>query len=73
MKIDNDYYIQEGFEILAGPYNENSPREKTFLQSVINDLKAGNIEYKLEPAYGEKGAFRGTNVLRKGMILPKKK
>jgi hypothetical protein len=69
--MTNEYYIEEGFAILAGPYNENSPREKTFLQSVINDLKAGGIEYKLEDSFGENGTLRGTNVLRRGMILPK--
>jgi hypothetical protein len=69
--MTNEYYIEEGFAILAGPYNENSPKERVFLYNVINDLEAGNIEYKLEPSFGENGTLRGTNVLRRGMILPK--
>jgi hypothetical protein len=69
--MTNEYYIEPNFSILAGPYNENSPREMIFLYNVIDDLNAGNIEYKLEPSYGENGMLRGMNVLRKGMILPK--
>jgi len=69
--MTNEYYIEPNFSILAGPYNENSPREKSFLQNVINDLKAGGIEYKLEPSFGDNGNLRGVNVLRRGMILPK--
>jgi len=72
MTLNNGYYIEEGFAILAGPYNENSDAERAYLQNVINDLEAGEIEYRLEPSLGENGTLRGVNVLRSGMILPKK-
>jgi hypothetical protein len=69
--MTNEYYIEEGFAILAGPYNENSQKERLFLYNVISDMEAGNIEYKLEDSFGENGTLRGINVLRRGMILPK--
>jgi len=73
MTPNNLYYIEENFSILAGPYNENSETEKAYLQNVINDLEAGEIEYRLENCFSENGNIRGTNVLRRGMILPKAK
>jgi len=63
----NEYYIEQDFATLSGAYSEIFPQEMAWMQSVINDLKAGGIEYRVFK--NEHGYW----VQRKGMILCKKK
>jgi len=64
--MTNEYYIEEGFSVLAGPFAWGSKREQKYKNSVINDMKRGNIPWRIvnhnESDYIE----------RKGMILPKR-
>lgn len=63
----NEYYIEPDFATLSGAYSEIFPQEMQWMQSVINDLKAGGIEHRV--IKNEYGYW----VQRKGMILCKKK
>ena len=66
-KIANEYTIEPDFTILAGPYSPVIPQEMKWLDSVVEDMKAGNIEYRvtLEDGY--------YYVERRGMIITKRK
>jgi len=61
----NEYYICEEFKTLAGPYNKSRSQSREHLENVINDMKRGNINYKIV------GSDSKCYVQRTGMILPK--
>jgi uncharacterized protein YwgA len=66
-KLANEYTIEPDFSVLAGPYSAVLPQEMKWLDNVVADMKAGNIEYRVtkngEDFYVE----------RKGMIITKRK
>jgi uncharacterized protein YwgA len=66
-KLTNDYTIEPEFGILAGPYSSTIPQEIEWLDNVIADMKAGNIEYRVT----KDGA--DLYVERRGMIITKRK
>jgi hypothetical protein len=66
-KIPNEYYICNDFNTLCGPYNTLLPTERVYLESVISDMKRGNINYRIVGSPGQ------IYVERTGMILPKSK
>jgi hypothetical protein len=61
-----EYYIEEDFATLAGPYDPQIKREMRFLSNVVEDMKRGNIPYRI--VEDDKNRMM---VQRKGMILPK--
>ena len=63
-----EYYIEEGFYLLAGPYEYGNSTHTGMLERVIKDMQRGKIEYRLT-----KDNRGRTLVERKGMILPKRK
>lgn len=73
MDIQKEYYIEEDFATLAGPYCDDSQRDQEFLKRAIKQL--GKIPYRLVPAYKikEDGSQElvGVDLQRKGMILTK--
>ena len=76
MKLHSEYYIEEDFSDLAGPYNLDSKREVHYMNNVIKDLLRGSIEYRViewvqKMENGTVDERRGM-VQRKGMILPKR-
>ena len=66
-KLPNEYYICEEFVTLAGPYNTKKDQDSKFLESVVADMKRGNINYRLVEKSNK------TFVQRTGMIMPKAK
>lgn len=64
--MTNEYYIEEDFAVLAGPFANNKTEQK-FKNNVIEDLKRGNIPWII--TFEENGEY----VERKGMILPRRK
>lgn len=66
MKNEAEYYIEEDYSILAGPYVIGNKRHDQYLQNVVDDMKRGNIHYAIVSC----GPLR--YVERKGMILPKR-
>ena len=66
-KLANEYTIESDFSILAGPYSAVLPQEMKWLDNVVADMKAGNIEYRV--------TANGADfyVERKGMIITKRK
>jgi hypothetical protein len=66
-KLANEYTIEPDFSILAGPYSCVLPQEMKWLDHVVADMKAGNIEYRVT----KNGA--DLYVERKGMIITKRK
>jgi hypothetical protein len=64
----NEYYVEEDYAWLAGPYEPSNIVHNRMLERVIADMKRGNIDYRLSP--DERGR---TMVERKNMILPKRK
>jgi hypothetical protein len=67
MRNESEYYIEEDYSMLAGPYEFGNKKHEKYLQNVIDDMKRGGIHY----AIVNHGPFR--YVERKGMILPKRK
>lgn len=64
--MTNEYYIEEDFAILAGPFT-SGPTDQKYMHRVIDDMKRGNIPWKVQYINGE------AYIERKGMILPKRK
>jgi len=66
-KLANEYTIEPDFSILAGPYSSIIHQEMKWMENVITDMKAGNIEYRV--------TANGADyyVERKGMIVTKRK
>lgn len=76
--IQNHYYISDEYHVLAGPYEMNSPSQRRMLDNVVNDMKRGNIDYRLtseivrrEGPHGSVVDVERICVERKGMILSK--
>jgi len=65
-KLPSEYYIEEDYAVLAGPYEYGNKRDAKFMQRVIDDLNAGGIEWRLS------GDNNVDYIERKGMILPKR-
>ena len=63
-----EYYVEEGFAWLAGPYEYGNSTHTGMLERVIKDMQRGKIEYRL--TQDDRGR---TIVERKGMVLPKRK
>jgi len=66
-QLPSEYYIEEDYAVLAGPYEYGNKRDALFKQRVIDDMIAGNIPWRIKED--------GDNdyIERKGMILPKRK
>ena len=64
-----EYYIEEDFSVLAGPFYDGNKNDDKYKNNVINDMKRGGIEWRItrDPNYNR------TYIERKGMILPKRK
>lgn len=54
--------VEYGFSDLAGPYNILDKQEVAWMENVIRDMKAGNIEYRVVEKDG------GHMVQRTGMV-----
>lgn len=65
-KTNNEYTIDPEFGVLAGPYNPALPQEMEWMMNVVEDMKAGNIEYSV------KSEGEGYFVYRRGMIVSKR-
>jgi len=66
--MTNEYYIEEDYAVLAGPFASNSRYDQRYKANVIADMKRGNIPWRLSCTDGE-----NEYIERKGMILPKRK
>ena len=66
-KLANEYTIEPDFSILAGPYSAIIQEEMKWMENVITDMKAGNIEYRVTTSGAD------FYVERKGMIVTKRK
>ena len=65
--IQNEYYVEEDYSKLAGPYDTSIKRHNRYLAAVVEDMERGYIDYRIvEDEMGRK------YVERKGMILPKR-
>jgi hypothetical protein len=76
--VQPPYYICEDYSVLAGPYDVNYPLQQQMLDNVVNDMKRGNIDYRLTSKFVEVTNSRGevtkvkrVMVERRGMILYK--
>jgi hypothetical protein len=67
MKLSNEYTIEPDFSTLAGPYNAIIPQELAWMEKVVEDMKQGNIEYRVTASGSD------FYVERKGMIVTKRK
>jgi hypothetical protein len=67
-QLPSEYYIEEDFAILAGPYDPKNMRDTRFKNQVIKDLNRGNIPWRI---YVDEAAGY-EYIERKGMILPKR-
>jgi len=66
-KQNSDSHVVEEYVDLAGPYNPAVENHMVWLETVVNDMKRGNIPYQVITK--DNGYF----VQRTGMILPKSK
>jgi len=76
--VQPPYYICKDYSVLAGPYDVNYPLQQQMLDNVVNDMKRGNIDYRLTSKFVEVTNSRGevtkvkrVMVERRGMILYK--
>ena len=67
IELTKEFYIEPEFSWLAGPYDTNSKTNRRMLDRVVNDMVAGNIEYRVV-----KDAVGRSIVQRRGMILSKR-
>jgi len=65
--IQNNYYTSDEYHVLAGPYDITSPSQVKMMNNVVEDMKRGNIDYRVASAL----EFNHFNVERTGMILSK--
>jgi len=76
MNISSDYYIEEDYTPLAGPYDY--PRQKNMMIGVIIDLVKGEIDYRIVGGFvtkkvdGVDRRIEQRTIERRGMILPKR-
>jgi len=76
--VQPPYYICQDYSVLAGPYDINCQYQKQMLNNVINDMKRGNIDYRLTTeitnvpnSKGDLVEVKKVIVERRGMILYK--
>jgi len=65
--IQSEYYIENEFSALAGPYDMTNKKHVKFFDNVINDMRRGKIEHRVVDCNDKK------MIERRGMILPKRK
>lgn len=65
-QLASEYYIEEDYAILAGPYEYGNKRDAIYKQRVIDDLTRGGISWRIHEN-GDRDYIE-----RKGMILPKR-
>ena len=65
--IKNEYYIEEDYAWLAGPFDMDIKSNKAMLDNVVADMKRGRIDYRVV-----KDTRGRLLVERRGMILPKR-
>jgi len=64
MEIPRGFYVEEGFAVLAGPYDRTNEREERMLETAVAHLKDDpSIEWRLT------GEVYATMIERKGMVL----
>jgi len=73
MNLPSEYYVEPEYSTLAGPYDPTIARHRRMMQTVIEDMERGNIDYRVVDG-GPNGANGGlwSYIERKGMILPKR-
>ena len=76
--VQPPYYICEDYAVLAGPYYIDNFVQEKMLDNVVNDMKRGNIDYRLTTEIvdieNQKGCVvqaKRTLVWRRGMIMYK--
>ena len=69
IRATSEYYIEENFSVLAGPFSVTSKSDQRYKNNVIEDMKRGNIPWRLT----EVSVGGDQYIERKGMILPKRK
>lgn len=76
MNISSEYYIEEEYTAVAGPYEY--PKQKDMMIRAIIDLVKGEVDYRVVEEFVEKkidGVDRVVHqktIERRGMILPKR-
>jgi hypothetical protein len=65
-QLPSEYYIEEDYAILAGPYEYGNKKDAIYKQRVIDDLNKGGIPWRIYES-GDRDYIE-----RKGMILPKR-
>ena len=76
MNISSDYYIEEEYTPVAGPYDY--PKQKDMMIRVIIDLVRGEIDYRVAENFvtkkidGVERVVHEKMIERRGMILPKR-
>ena len=77
-EIEVEYYIENDYKDLAGPYDPSVKRHREWMASVIEDLDAGDIDYIIIDVKSTR-KINGVDVIkhqkmiqRRGMILPKR-
>jgi hypothetical protein len=66
--IKDEYYIENDYRPLAGPFSRHSKKEMGWAERVIEDMKRGGIDYNIQT-----DEFDEIWIHRRGMILPKRK
>jgi len=76
MNISSEYYIEEEYTAVAGPYDY--PKQKKMMIKVIIDLVKGEIDYRVVEEFvkkkidGVERLVHQKTIERRGMILPKR-
>lgn len=65
--MEKEYYIEEDFAVLAGPYLRGNKKDAIYKKNVIEDMIRGKIEWRI------KSEGENDYIERKGMILTKAK
>jgi hypothetical protein len=65
-KLPAEYYIEEDYAVLAGPYAYGNKKDNLYKQRVIDDLNRGGIPWRILQVKDN------DYIERKGMILPKR-
>jgi hypothetical protein len=73
-KVQAPYQICEDYRVLAGPYDKASKHQMKMLDNVVNDMRRGNIDYRVvkeDLPIGSPVIEDRVNVERRGMIIYK--
>jgi hypothetical protein len=65
--MEKEYYIEEDFAVLAGPYIHGKKKDAIYKKAVIEDMIRGGIPWRIKSDGGN------DYIERKGMILTKAK